>query len=255
MGHKTHPVGFRLGIVKDWQARWFAGDKASYRETLLEDLRLRKAISQKYVDADIARVEIERNTQEVVLTIHPARPGMVIGRQGQKVDELKNALQALTKKNIRLNVQEIRQPEKDAFLVAMNIVSQLERRISYRRAIQQAATRSMQAGVEGIKVLISGRLNGAEIARKDKVMMGRVPLHTIMADMDFASTEARTAMGKIGVKVWIYKGNIVQAIKQEESEEIAMIHVKVNDENDADANDQTGTDEKEVETGVTTEEN
>jgi small subunit ribosomal protein S3 len=251
MGHKTHPVGFRLGIVKDWQARWFAGNQATYRETLLEDLRLRKAIAQKYVDADVARVEIERNTQEVVLTIHTARPGMVIGRQGQKVDELKNALQALTRKNIRLNVQEIRQPEKDAFLVAQNIVSQLERRISYRRAMQQAATRSMQAGVDGIKILISGRLNGAEIARKDKVMMGRVPLHTIIADMDFASTEAKTAMGKIGVKVWIYKGNILKEVKEEESEEIAMIHVTVNDEKDA---DQTDAGEEEVVTSVTTKE-
>ena len=247
MGHKTHPVGFRLGIVKDWDARWFAGDQKSYRETLLEDLRLRKAINQKYMDADVARVEIERNTQEVVLTIHTARPGMVIGRQGQKVDELKSSLLALTKKKIRLNVKEIRQPETNAFLVAQNIVSQLEKRVSYRRALQQAATRSMQAGVQGIKVLISGRLGGAEIARKDKVMMGRVPLHTIVADMDFASTEAKTQMGKIGVKVWIYKGNIVQETKQEESEEIAMIHVTVKNE-EADA------DEKEVETGATAEE-
>jgi len=227
LGHKTHPIGFRLGIIKDWQSRWFAGKQKAYRELVLEDLSIRTSIMDKYPDAGISRVEIERGSAEVIITIHTARPGIVIGRGGQRVEELRKELEGVTERKARLNVQEIRQPELDAFLVARSIADQLERRIAYRRAIRQAIGRTMQAGAKGIKVLASGRLGGAEIARKEKAMDGRIPLHTLRADIDFAIAEAATEYGRIGVKVWIYHGDKLPANRQPDFDEMTPIEVTV----------------------------
>ena len=224
MGHKTHPVGFRLGIIKDWQSKWFAAKDDDYRNLLQEDLRIRGAILSRYPDAGISRVNIERGNQDLIVTVHTARPGIVIGRGGQRIDELRNLLESMIGKRTRLNVQEIRQPELDAFLVARSIADQLERRIASRRAMRQAVGRAMQAGAKGIKVICSGRLGGNEIARREKVMEGRVPLHTLRADIDYGLAEAATAMGRIGVKAWIYKGDILPT-PEEEVEDLEEIEV------------------------------
>ena len=229
MGHKTHPVGFRLGVIKDWQARWFGHRAEDYRKQVQEDLRIRSIIFKKLPDAGISRVEIERGSQELVVNIHTARPGIVIGRGGTRVEELRQALESLTENKARLNVVEVRNPELDAFLVARNIADQLERRIAYRRAMRQGLTRTMQAGAKGIKIVSSGRLGGAEIARQEKAMDGRVPLHTLRADIDFAIAEARTQMGVVGVKVWIYKGDILPELDVAE-EDMAPIEFQVVDE-------------------------
>ena len=229
MGNKTHPVGFRLGIIKDWQATWFADKQADYRALVLEDLAIRARISKNYPDAGISWVDIERSSSDVTVTIHTARPGIVIGRGGQRVEELRKELEGLSDRRARLNVQEIRQPEMDAFLVARNIADQLVRRIAYRRAIRQAVGRTMQAGAQGIKVICSGRLAGADISRSEKAMDGRVPLHTLRADIDYGLAEAATEYGRIGVKVWIYKGDILPEIppEPEVDEEIPTIEVTV----------------------------
>jgi len=240
MGHKTHPIGFRLGIVKEWQARWFAQGGRQYQTTLLEDLRLRQAVLARYQGAAISKVEIERSAQEVTVTIWTARPGIVIGRQGQRVDEMRQSLEALTGHKIRVSVQEIHQAELEAELVARNIAEQLERRVSRRRAMFQGASRTMQAGAKGIKVIVRGRLGGAEIARTEKVMMGRVPLHTIRANIDYAISEASTLMGRIGVKVWIYKGDIISAAEEELLEgELDPIQVTVSAEQGQEITDVT----------------
>ena len=211
MGQKTHPIGFRLGYTKEWQSRWFAGRGKDYAAQVWEDLKVREVIKKQYAEAGISRVEIERTAQDLTVNVHTARPGIVIGRGGQRVDELRKAVEAATGgKRVRLNVLEIRQPELDAFLVARNVADQLERRVMFRRATRQAVMRTMQAGAKGIKVMISGRLGGAEIARREKVMDGRVPLHTLRADIDYGLAEASTAMGRIGVKVWIYRGDILR---------------------------------------------
>ena len=230
MGNKTHPVGFRLGIVKDWQGKWFAAKANEYRALVGEDLSIRNTIMRGYPDAGVSRVEIERGSTDVVITIHTARPGIVIGRGGQKVEELRKILEGLTERKARLNVQEIRQPELDAQLVARNVADQLLRKIAYRRAIRQAVTRTMQAGAQGIKILCSGRLGGADIARKEKAMEGRVPLHTLRADIDYSYAEALTDFGVIGVKVWIFKGEILPQAKEQEEEEMAPIEVTVKPE-------------------------
>ena len=227
MGQKTHPIGFRLGIIKDWDARWIALKGVQYRKLLSEDLDIRNAVLKNHSDAGISKVEIERGANEIVTTIFTARPGIVIGRGGQRVEELRTLLEKRTGKRVRVNIQEISQPEQDAYLVARNIADQLERRIAYRRAIRQAVTRSMQAGAEGIKVICSGRLGGSEIARSEKQMNGRVPLHTLRADIDYGIAEARTAMGVIGVKVWIYKGEILPEPKHAEAEELETISVTI----------------------------
>ena len=218
MGHKVHPLGFRLGVVKDWQAKWFADKKDVFRTLLLEDLKFRKEIWTRYPDAGIARVEIERGAHEVVVTVHTARPGIVIGRGGQRVEEVRKLLESASGKRVRINIQEIRQPELEAFLVARNIADQIQRRLSHRRAIKQAATRSMQAGAKGIKIVASGRLGGAEIARQEKEHQGRVPLHTLRADIDYGFAEAATGMGRVGVKVWINRGEILPERKEPELE-------------------------------------
>lgn len=215
MGHKVHPIGFRLGIIKDWQAKWY-GEK-SYTELLHEDLAIRKAIEAKYSEAGVSRVEIERGSNEVTVTVHTARPGMVIGRGGQRVDEFRNELQRTTGKKVRLNIQEIREPELDAYLVAKNIAEQLQRRISRRRAVKRAISRTMERGAKGIKVMVSGRIGGSEYARRETEREGSVPLHTLRADIDYGFAPALIPKGLLGVKVWIYKGDVVPA-KEVEAE-------------------------------------
>ncbi len=204
MGQKVHPTGFRIGIIYGWQSNWFA--ERDYHVFLQEDIRIRGFLEESMRDASVAKVEIERNANVVTVTIHTAKPGIVIGRGGQKVDELRKELETLTSKRIRVNIQEIRMPELDAVLVARNIADQLERRIAFRRALRQTVSRTMARGAEGCKAMVSGRLGGAEMSRSETTMEGRVPLHTMRADIDFGLAEARTTFGRIGVKVWIYKG-------------------------------------------------
>ena len=233
MGNKTHPVGFRLGIVKDWQTHWYAPTGKDYRALVLEDLRIRQAINTEYKDfsnADIARIEIDRGTQDIVANVHSARPGILIGRDGERVKKLRTRLENVTSKRIQLNIIEISQPELNAYLVARNIADQLERRVSYRRAMRQAAQRAMQAGAKGIKIIVSGRISGSEIARREKLMEGRVPLHTLRADIDYNLAEARTLMGMCGVKVWMYKGDILPPAAEEAMEEMETIEVTVHSE-------------------------
>ncbi len=218
MGRKVHPTGFRIGIIQDWQAKWYAD--THYAESLQEDLKLRGAIQSKYADAAISLVEIDRQAKEVTVSIHTARPGIVIGRGGQRVDELSAYLEKLIGKKIRLNIQEIRQPELDAMLVARTIAEQIQRRIAYRRAMKQAIFRTMQAGAKGIRVSCSGRLGDAEIARRQTMHEGQVPLHTLRADIDYGFTEARTTLGRIGVKVWIFKGEVLPEPKEAAPEDL-----------------------------------
>ena len=204
MGHKVHPTGFRLGVIYDWQSKWFSD--THYAELLQEDLKLRSYFEKELKDAGIARTEIERNANIVTVTVHTAKPGIVIGRGGQKVDELRGKLETLTGKRVRVNIQEIRMPELDATLVSRNIADQLERRVAFRRALRQTVQRTMARGAEGCRAMVAGRLGGAEMSRRESTMDGRVPLHTIRADIDFGQSEAHTTFGRIGVKVWIYKG-------------------------------------------------
>lgn len=229
MGRKVHPIGFRLGIIKDWQAKWYASDP-HYAEAVLEDMELRRAIQTKYSDAAISRVDIERQAKEVTIAIHTARPGIVIGRGGQRVEELRQHLEKLIGKKIRLNIREIRQAELDAFLVARSIADQIQRRIAYRRAMKQAIFRTMQSGAKGIRIRAAGRLGDAEIAREQIMHQGQVPLQTIRADIDFGFTEAHTTLGRIGIKVWIYKGDIFPEAKPVAAEAAAPEAVAVKPE-------------------------
>ena len=199
MGQKIHPNGFRVGITKDWNATWFARG-SEYASLVNQDISIRSKINAMYEDAGITKVDIQRDSNEVAVTIHTARPGIVIGRGGTRVDELRKELDLMTgNRRTRLNVKEVRQPELDAYLVARNIADELERRIACRRAIRQSLTRTMQAGAEGIKIIASGRLAGADIARQEKAHEGRVPLHTLRADIDYGLAEAATEFGVIGV--------------------------------------------------------
>ena len=230
MGHKTHPYGFRLGIIKDWKAHWYAHNSGSYRNLVNQDLRLRESIKDEYKafsDAGIAKVEIDRGAQDSVINIHSARPGILIGRDGERVKNLRAKLEAITESRIQLNIVEIEQPETNAYLVSRNVADQLERRVAYRRAMRQAAQRCMQAGAEGIKIIIKGRITGSEIARVEKLMMGQVPLHTLRADIDYSLAEAHTIMGQVGVKTWVYHGEILPPTPEEIEEELENIEVTV----------------------------
>ena len=219
MGHKVHPTGFRLGVVKGWQSRWYA--ERDYKNLFAEDFKLRQVINKKLADAAISRIEIERAAaNQVAVTIHTAKPGIVIGRSGAKVDELRAQLEKLTKKRVRLNIVEIRQPELDAYLVGRSIAEQLEKRVSFRRAMKQAVQKTMRANAKGIRVLVGGRLGGAEIARSEKEVEGKIPLHTLRADIDFGQVEAHTTFGVIGIKVWIYKGDILPDKRREIGEAV-----------------------------------
>ena len=208
MGRKVHPLGFRLGIIKDWQARWFATGE-EYADLLQEDLDIRQLIRDEMGQAGISKIEIERFPKRVSLTIWTAKPGIIIGRKGVNVRALRQNLEELSKKKVRIDVQEVERPELDAYLVAENIASQLQRRISHSRAMKRAATQTMRMGAEGIKISCSGRLTGAEMARREWVMEGRVPRNTLRADIDYGFAEARTTYGRIGIKVWIYKGEVL----------------------------------------------
>ena len=207
MGHKVHPVGFRIGVIRDWQAKWYA-DK-HYPEFLHEDLKIRQAIQSWYPEAGISQVEIHRQANRVSITIYTARPGILIGRGGQRVDEMRLRLDELTGKRVQLNIQEVRQPELDAYLVAKMIAEQIGHRVAYRRAMKQAILRTIQAGAKGIRISCAGRLGGAEIARRQTAHQGQVPLHKLRADIDYGFAEAHTTLGRIGVKVWIYKGDVL----------------------------------------------
>jgi len=215
MGRKVHPIGFRLKVNKTWDSRWFANpDK--YAEQLHEDRAIRAKVFDSAQRAGIAKVEIERFPNNVQITIHTAKPGIVIGRKGANVKELRQKLQELTGTKIKLDISEIKQPDLNAYLVAENVASQLERRISHRRAMQRAVGQAMRQGAEGIKIMCSGRLSGSEMARREWVREGRVPAQTLRADIDFARAEALTTYGRIGVKVWIYKGDILPEVEEEQ---------------------------------------
>lgn len=210
MGQKTHPIGFRLGVVKDWSSRWFAD--RNFAELLHEDLMLKRYIRSRLQRASVATVDIERAPRRVTISIHTARPGIVIGRKGSEVDKLRDELKHITGKEIYINIQEIKRAELAAQLVADNIARQLEQRVSFRRAMKKAVAASMRMGAEGIKVVCAGRLGGAEMARTEKSEpAGRVPLHTLRADIDYARSTAFTTSGTVGVKVWICSGEIVDS--------------------------------------------
>jgi len=218
LGRKVHPYGFRLGVIRDWKSHWYA-EGEEYAELLHEDLEIRQFIRDEVGRAGISRIEIERFPNQVSITIWTARPGIVIGRKGSTVKGMRRELQEMTGKHVSIDVQEVEQPELDAKLVAENVVSQLERRISPRRAMQRALQAAMRAGAQGIKVMCKGRLFGAEMARQAWLREGRVPLQTLRADIDYAQEEAYTTYGRIGVKVWIYKGEILPELKEAKEQE------------------------------------
>ncbi len=206
MGRKVHPYGFRVGITRDWQSRWFS--ERDYVSLVHEDLRLRHLITTMLPDAGISEILVDRNANQLTLTVKTAKPGIVIGRGGQNAEQLRTALQRATDKRVRLNIEEIRVPELDAYLVARSVADQLERRVAFRRAIKQAVQRTMQRGALGCRVRVGGRLGGTEMSRSEQEMQGRVPLHTIRADIDYGLAEAISTYGVIGVKCWIYRGDI-----------------------------------------------
>lgn len=212
MGQKVNPKGMRIGIIKDWDAKWYA--EKDYADLLHEDIKVRNFVKKKLYVAGISRIEIERAANRVKVSIHTAKPGIVIGRGGSEVENLRKELEKLTGKQINVNIVEVKTAELDAQLVAENVASQLERRISFRRAMKQTVSRSMRMGAEGIKINCSGRLGGAEMARTEWYNEGKVPLHTLRANIDYGFAEANTTYGKIGVKVWIYKGEILPEAKK-----------------------------------------
>ncbi len=208
MGQKVHPTGFRLGVVKDHTSIWYA-DGPAYAEKLRIDLMVREYLQKRLAQASVSRIEIERPAQTARITIHTARPGIVIGKKGEDVEKLRKQVSSMMKVPVHINIEEIRKPELDAYLVAQNVAQQLERRVQFRRAMKRVIQNAMRLGAEGIKVRVAGRLGGAEIARAESYHEGRVPLHTLRADIDYAPAEALTTYGIIGVKVWIFKGEIL----------------------------------------------
>lgn len=212
MGQKVNPHGLRIGIIKNWDAKWYA-DK-DYAKNLHEDVKIREFLKQKLYTAGVSRIEIERAANRVKATIHTAKPGMVIGRGGAGIEALKGNLKKLTGRAIDINIAEIKQAELDATLVAENIAAQLEKRIAFRRAMKQSVGRTMRMGAKGIKVMVGGRLGGAEIARTEQYREGSIPLHTLRADIDYGTAEAHTTYGRIGIKVWIYKGEVLPQAKK-----------------------------------------
>lgn len=209
MGQKVHPFANRIGIIKTWDSRWFAQKAKDFSHFLYEDINIRKSLKQRLYHAGVSRIEIERIGQKMRITIHTARPGIIIGKKGAEVDRLKKELETLTGRQVNIDIKEIRKPELDAQLVAENITLQLEKRVSFRRAMKKAVASALRFGALGVKVSCSGRLAGAEIARTEWYREGRVPLHTFRADIDYGFAEAKTTYGKIGVKVWIYKGDVL----------------------------------------------
>lgn len=212
MGQKVNPNGMRIGIVKTWDAKWYA-DK-DYAANLYEDIKIREYLKESLKQSGVSKIETERSKNRLKLTIHTAKPGMVIGRGGSGIEQIKNGLKKYTTKRVDINIAEIKQPDMDATLVAENIASQLERRIAFRRAMKQSVGRTIRMGAKGIKVTVGGRLGGAEIARRESYREGSIPLHTLRADIDYGTAEAHTTYGRIGVKVWIFKGEILPEKKQ-----------------------------------------
>ncbi|BAU26099.1 SSU ribosomal protein S3P [Aneurinibacillus soli] len=217
MGQKVSPIGLRVGVIRDWESKWFA-DK-DYATLLHEDLKVRQFVKDQLKDASVSTVEIERAANRVNVTINTAKPGMVIGKGGSEVEKLRKALSSLTSKKVHININEIKNPDMDANLVAQSIARQLENRISFRRAQKQSLQRTMRSGAQGIKTMVSGRLGGADIARSEGYSEGTVPLHTLRADIDYGTAEADTTYGKIGVKVWIYRGEVLPQAKKRTEEE------------------------------------
>lgn len=212
MGQKVNPVGLRVGIIRDWESKWYAGKE--YADLLHEDIKIREFIQDNLKDAAVSRVEIERAANRVNISIFTAKPGMVIGKGGSQVEILRKQLDKLTGKKVHININEIKSPELDATLVAQNIAQQLERRVSFRRALKQAIQRTLRFGAKGIRAQVSGRLGGADIARTEGYNEGTVPLHTLRADIDYGTAEAHTTYGRIGVKVWIYRGEVLPTKKE-----------------------------------------
>jgi len=208
MGQKTHPHGFRLGVIKNWKSRWYA--EGDFPELLKEDETIRQYLHRRLAHAAISTVEIERKPSKIVVTVNTARPGVVIGKRGSEVDKLRDELQVVTDSEVSINVEEVQRPELDAHLVADNIAHQIRQRISFRRAMRRAVQSAMRAGAEGIKIQCSGRLGGAEIARREGYEEGRVPRHTLRADIDYAQITAKTTYGTVGVKCWIFNGEVVE---------------------------------------------
>jgi small subunit ribosomal protein S3 len=207
LGQKIHPIGFRIGVIRDWESKWYL-DKG-YAGALVEDVQIRKFIKNKMEAAAISRIEIERAANRIKVTLNSARPGIIIGRGGKGIDDLRFAIEKKTGKQVQVNVQEIRRPDVDGQLVAESIASQLEKRVSFKRAMRQAIMRTMRAGAKGIKITVSGRLGGAEMARRESAKDGKIPLHTLRADIDYGFAEGATTYGNIGIKVWIYRGDIL----------------------------------------------
>ena len=217
MGQKVSPVGLRIGIIRDWESKWYA-DK-DFGKLLIEDVKIREFLKNKLKDCAVSRIDIERAANRINVTIHTAKPGMVIGKGGSEVEVIRNELAKMTDKKVHINISEIKNAELDAILVAESIAQQLERRISFRRAMKQAIQRTLRAGAKGIKTSVSGRLGGAEIARTEGYSEGTVPLHTLRADIDYGTAEAHTTYGRIGVKVWIYRGEVLPAAKRRTKKE------------------------------------
>ena len=218
MGQKVNPHGLRIGIIKDWDTKWYADDKG-FSDLLVEDVKVRNFIKKKLYISGISRVEIERAANKIKINVNTAKPGLVIGKGGTGIEELRKDVEKMTGKSVLINISEIKTPEMDAQLVAENIASQLEKRISFRRAMKQAMSRAMKLGAKGIKAAVAGRLGGAEIARTEHYHEGTIPLQTLRADIDYGFAEADTTYGKLGVKVWIYKGEVLPAVKKEKKAE------------------------------------
>ena len=217
MGQKVNPHGLRIGIIKDWDTKWYAGKK-NFSDFLVEDFKIREYIKKRLYISGVSRIEIERFANKIRINVNTAKPGLVIGKGGAGIEELRKNLEKITNKGILINISEIKTPELDAQLVAENIASQLEKRISFRRAMKQAMSRTMKLGAKGIKTAVGGRLGGAEIARREHYHEGTIPLQTLRADIDYGFTEANTTYGKLGVKVWIYKGEVLPAKKVKKDE-------------------------------------
>ncbi|WP_058300200.1 30S ribosomal protein S3 [Gorillibacterium timonense] len=212
MGQKVNPIGLRIGIIRDWESKWYAGK--DYGTLLMEDVKIREYLKGKLKDSSVSHIDIERAANRVNVTIHTAKPGMVIGKGGVEVENIRTHLSKLTNKKVHINITEIKNPELDAILVAESIAQQLERRVSFRRAMKQSIQRTIRSGAKGIKTSVSGRLGGAEIARTEGYSEGTVPLHTLRADIDYGTAEAHTTYGRIGVKVWIYRGEVLPTAKK-----------------------------------------
>ena len=225
MGQKVHPYGFRLGYTKTWKSRWFA--KKEYAELLHEDIALRRELKDKLRSAGVSSIEVERAANKLMVRIHTARPGIIIGRKGAEIDKLKSEIQKRTNREVHIDINEVHRPELDAQLVTESIALQLEKRVAFRRAMRKAVDSALRFGCKGIKVRVSGRLNGAEIARSEWYLQGRLPLHTLRADIDYGFAEAFTTYGVIGVKCWVYKGEILEKKQAQPTSERAMAGMRV----------------------------